>query len=65
MTAVEYGAAHKLLFGTDFPLFSAADTLAGLRNANALVEGTSLPRVPDDVIEGIIHRESLRLLGLE
>ena len=65
MTAVEYGAAHKLLFGTDFPLFSAADTMAGLRNANALVEGTALPRVPDDVIEGIIHRESLSLLGLD
>lgn len=65
MTAVEYGAAHKLLFGTDFPLFSAADTMAGLRNVNALVEGTALPRVPDNVIEEIIHRESLSLLGLE
>ena len=65
MTAVEYGAAHKVLFGTDFPLFSAADTMAGLRNANALVAGTALPRVPDEVIEEIIHRESLTLLGLE
>ena len=64
MTAVEYGAAHKLLFGTDFPLFTAGETMAALRNANALVEGTALPRVPDDVIEGIIHRESLALLGL-
>ncbi len=65
ITAIEYGAAHKLLFGTDFPLFSAADTIAGLRNVNALVAGTSLPRVPDNVIEEIIHRESLSLLGLE
>lgn len=65
MTAIEYGTADKLLFGTDFPLFSAADTIAGLRNINAFVEGTALPRVPEDVIEGIIHRESLTLLGLD
>ncbi|MDE2840302.1 MAG: amidohydrolase family protein [Chloroflexota bacterium] len=65
ITAVEYGTADKLLFGTDFPLFTAADTIAGLRNVNAFVEGTALPRVPEDVIEGIIHRESLTLLGLD
>lgn len=65
MTAIEYGTADKLLFGTDFPLFTAADTIAGLRNINAFVEGTALPRVPEDVIEGIIHRESLTLLGLD
>jgi hypothetical protein len=29
------------------------------------LEGTRLPRIPDAVIDGIIHHDSLRLLGLE
>jgi len=65
VTAVEYGVATKLLFGSDYPLLSQDDTLNGLRSINKQVEGTALPQVPEDVIEGIIHRESLKLLGLE
>ena len=36
-----------------------------MRRLNEQVEGTNLPRIPDDVIEGIIHRNTLELLGLE
>ena len=36
-----------------------------LYRLNDQLEGTKLPRIPDDVIEGIIHRDSLALLGLE
>jgi uncharacterized protein len=32
---------------------------------NARVEGTSLPRIPLDRIEALIHRDSLGLLGLD
>jgi hypothetical protein len=63
--AVEYGAHEKLLFGSDFPVTTPAETMAACRNVNALVEGTRLPRVPEEVIEGIIHRDSLALLGIE
>jgi hypothetical protein len=64
MSAVEYGVAGKVFFGTDFPFTTLEGSLAGLRGINKVVEGTGLPRVPEEVIEGIIHRDTLGLLGL-
>ena len=62
---VEWGVTDKLLFGSDFPLWTPQEGMDGLRRLNDQLEGTKLPRIPDDVIEGIIHRDSLTLLGLE
>ena len=64
VSAVEYGVQDKILFGTDYPFSTVERTLAGLRGINRLVEGTSLPKVPDEVIEAIIERPTLELLGL-
>ena len=41
-----------------------AETIDGLRNVNQIVKGTRLPRVPEEAIEAIIHRDALALLGL-
>jgi predicted TIM-barrel fold metal-dependent hydrolase len=62
--AVEYRATHKILFGSDFPFTTTAESLDGLRNINAVLGQSGLPRVPEDVIESIIHQDALRLLGL-
>ncbi len=62
--AMEYGVTDKLLYGTDLPSFDTRTTVAQLRNINALCEGTSLPRVPDRVIEGILNRDAPGILGL-
>ena len=64
VTACEYRVTDRLLFGTDWPFGTVADTIAGLRAVNRVAEGTGLPRVPEDVIEGILTRPTLRLLGL-
>jgi uncharacterized protein len=64
ITAIEYGVADKILFGSDFPFFTPEQTAEGLRNVNALVEGTPMPKVPARVIDGILERDSLRALGL-
>jgi uncharacterized protein len=64
VSAVEYGVAHKLLYGTDWPFAHHAPSVEGLRNVNRFTEGTALPRIGDDVIEGIIHAPTLDLLGL-
>jgi len=61
----ESGLLHKLLFGSDFPFGTQEETMDGLRNVNSVVEGTGLPRIPDEDIEGIINRDSLALLGLD
>jgi predicted TIM-barrel fold metal-dependent hydrolase len=63
--ATEWKVLDKLLFGTDFPVTTVEETIAKLRAVNEIVEGTKLPRVPDEAIEAIIHRDALGLLGLE
>ena len=65
MLAQEYGVWHKLLFGTDFPFTSVNASIAGIRNLNAMLEGTQLPRLDLAQIEAMIHRDSLALLGLK
>lgn len=65
MLVQEYGVWDKLLFGTDYPFTNVQATLDGLRTLNHMVEGTNLPRLNMEAIERMIHRDSLRLLGLE
>lgn len=63
--ATEWGALPKLLFGSDFPIATPAETAAGLRAVNDPIEGTRLPPVPVDAMEELIERDPLPLLGLE
>jgi predicted TIM-barrel fold metal-dependent hydrolase len=65
MLAQEYGVWHKLLFGTDFPFTTVDASMAGIRGLNDMLEGTKLPRLDTAQIEAMIHRDSLKLLGLE
>lgn len=63
MLVHEYNVWDKLLFGTDFPVTTVAETVAGLRS---LCE-VRLDRfqLPAEEIERLIHRDALALLGLE
>jgi predicted TIM-barrel fold metal-dependent hydrolase len=63
-SAVQYNVADKIFFGSDYPFTTVEASLAGLRSVNRVVEGTGFPRIPDEVIEGIIHRNTLELLGI-
>lgn len=65
MLVQEYGVWHKVLFGTDYPFTDVAATVTGVRGLNNMLEGTALPRLKTDEIEKMIHRDSLKLLGLE
>jgi predicted TIM-barrel fold metal-dependent hydrolase len=62
MLAQEYGALQKLLFGSDFPFTTPALSMEGIRNANRFSVGTSLPRVNEQALEALIHRDTLNLL---
>ncbi len=55
--AQEYRIAErdKIFWGTDFPFTGVAESIAGLRAINKVVEGTALPRVSDETIERILH----------
>jgi len=63
--ATEWGVLHKLLFGSDFPVATPAETMAAIYRVNDPIAGTGLPPVPIDEFEKLIHRDSLALLGLE
>ncbi|MGH7910623.1 MAG: amidohydrolase family protein [Candidatus Dormibacteraceae bacterium] len=63
--ATEWSVLDKLLLGSDYPIITPLETIQGLRNVNDPVRGTSIPIVPEDALEAIIHRDSLSLLGLE
>lgn len=62
--AHEWGVMGKLLFGSDLPIATPNETMDALGTVNAITEGTALPRVPEREMEAILHRDSLRLLGL-
>ena len=62
--ATEWSVLDKLLFASDYPVTTAAETFAALSRVNDIVAGTHLPRVPEDQMEAIIYRDSLSLLEL-
>jgi len=62
--AMEYRVLEKLLFGTDFPVTTVQESLEGIRNLNH-VAGPNMPRVPEDEIEAILHRDALKCLRVE
>ena len=64
MLVQEYGVWDKVLFGTDYPFTTVDATLDGLRGLNRMLDGTALPRLSEEKIEAMIHRDSLPLLGL-
>ncbi|MEN9938254.1 MAG: hypothetical protein RLZZ387_4833 [Chloroflexota bacterium] len=62
--AAEWNVLDKLLLGSDYPITTVQETIDGLRRVNAIVEGTNLPRVPEEAIEALIERDALSLLNL-
>jgi predicted TIM-barrel fold metal-dependent hydrolase len=64
VSAIEYRVDHKLLFGSDFPFFSARQTIDGLRSVTGTAFGPDMPMVAEQVVEDIIHRPTLDLLEI-
>jgi predicted TIM-barrel fold metal-dependent hydrolase len=54
-----------VLFGTDFPFTTVNESIEGIRKLNDMLEGTRMPRLDEKQIEAMIHRDSLKILGLE
>ncbi len=62
--ATEWSVLPKLLFASDFPIATPQETMDALWRVNDVTKGTSLPQVPIDQLEQMVHRNSLELLGL-
>ncbi|HWP41734.1 MAG TPA: amidohydrolase family protein [Blastocatellia bacterium] len=65
VSSMEWSITDKLLFGSDYPIWTPSEAIAGLRAINEKVSGTGLPQVSEELIESIINREALELLGLD
>jgi hypothetical protein len=63
--AQEYRVTHKLLFGSDYPFTTPGASIDAMRRMNEPLQGTHLPRIASETVEGIIHRDSLSLLFQE
>jgi uncharacterized protein len=65
MLALEYGVSEKLLFGSDYPFTTSEESIQGVRGINHVVGQSGLPRIPDEVLAGILERDTLMLLRLD
>lgn len=63
VAAQEWDVVDSLLWGSDFPLWTAREAIDGFR-ALARYRTGNLPYVLDDTVESIIHRNSLALLEI-
>lgn len=63
--ATEWNVLPKLLLGSDYPIATTAETIAGVRALNDIPRASGLPGVPEAAIEAIIERDALACLGLE
>jgi hypothetical protein len=64
MLVQEYGVWHKVLFGSDYPFTTVNASVEGLWALNQMLDGTHLPRLDEQAVDELIHRDSLQLLGL-
>jgi predicted TIM-barrel fold metal-dependent hydrolase len=62
--AAEWGVLDKLVFGSDYPVATPQETMDGLLSVNSVIEGTKLPRVPEEALQRVIERDTVALLGL-
>lgn len=65
LTAIEWGITDKLLFGSDYPIWTPHFAIEKLRSLPQQFRGPGMPYLPEDVIDGIIHRNALDLLGIQ
>ncbi|MBN1293068.1 MAG: amidohydrolase [Candidatus Latescibacteria bacterium] len=62
---VEYGTWEKVFFGSDFPFTTPQESIDGIRNINHITGNSGLPRISDEIIDEILCRNSLGILGIE
>lgn len=62
--AMEYGCTHKMLFGSDFPATTTMDSINGVMGVNNIVKSTGLKLLSEEMIQGIIHADALKALGI-
>ena len=64
VTAHEYGVAHKIFFGSDYPFATVDDSVQYLYDASEMAAKTNLPPISEEFIEGMLQRDSFKVMGM-
>lgn len=64
LAAHQCGVTEKLLFGSDFPFSTAAETIERTYRINEVTKGAALPAVPREALRSIIERDALAELDI-
>lgn len=64
LAALDTGVAERLFFASGFPFDTPAAVIERLYTLNSVVLGTTLPGVPRNEIERIVHRDVFAALGV-
>lgn len=62
--AHQFNVMDKVLFGSDFPYFTAAEAIKSIYRMNEVTQGTNLPSVPREALRGVVERDALSALGI-
>jgi predicted TIM-barrel fold metal-dependent hydrolase len=61
----EWGVMSKVLFASDWPVTTPQENIDAFRGLPKWTRDHQMPPVPEKELEGVVHRDSLDLLGLE
>lgn len=64
MLCKEYGVWHKLIFGTDYPVTTVEESVAGLRKMAGYAERMPFPGFTGEDIEALLENDVLAALNL-
>lgn len=64
VTAHQFNVMEKVLFGSDFPYYTASQAVQSLYRLHEMTQGTNLPAVPREMLRAIVERDALGALGI-
>jgi hypothetical protein len=62
--AHQFNVMDKVLFGSDFPYFTASEAIKSVYRLHEVTQGTNLPSVPREVLRSMVERNALLALGI-
>jgi predicted TIM-barrel fold metal-dependent hydrolase len=64
LSAIEWGVTGKLLFGSDYPIWTPQFAMEKLTALPQQFHNFGLPRISNEVVDDIIHRNAFELLAI-
>lgn len=62
--AHQFNVMDKVLFGSDFPFFTAAEAIESVYRLHETTQGTNLPSVPRETLRSMVERDALSALRI-